>query len=169
MQKMIWLFVCLGCLPLSGVRAEESCGPRSSLCWPKVERGAKGPRVVALQYLLRSRGYKLMTDGNFAFATESAVRRFQAKNKLQIDGKVGWQSWEAITPKLRRGGSGSAVLALQTLLVQAGQKVVRDGKFGLATEKAIGDFQKPIGLLGNDGRVDDGEWCYLVGGRLDGE
>lgn len=144
--------------------ADESCGPKTDLCWPKVERGASGPRVMALQYLLRGRGYKIATDGQFAGATETILRRFQAKNRLQVDGKVGWQSWEALTPSLRRGQSGHAVRALQTLLIQSGYKVIKDGVFGVATQKAITDFRALGEPVGSDFAVDDVEWCYLSGG-----
>lgn len=164
---VIWALFC--CVPLTLAHAEESCGPKSGLCWPIVKRGATGPRVTALQYLLRTRGYPVATDGSFGYATESAVRKFQARNKLQVDGRLGWQSWEALTPPLRAGASGNAVRGLQTLLIQSGSKLRRDGVFGNSTQKALVAFQKPIGLLGTDGKVDDGEWCYLSGGHLDGE
>jgi peptidoglycan hydrolase-like protein with peptidoglycan-binding domain len=150
-------------------RAEESCGPKSALCWQNVERGATGPRVMALQYLLRARGYNLAPDGKFAFATESVLRRFQRKNRLKVDGKAGWQSWEALTPNLQAGARGNAVRGLQTMLVQAGYKVTRDGVFGASTQKALVSFQRPIGLIGSDGRATDPVWCYLTGGRFDGE
>lgn len=170
MKISFGLLLALVCAaPLTIARADESCGPKSGLCWPKVARGASGPRVVALQYLLRSRGFKVVADGKFAFATESAVRRFQAKNKLQVDGRIGWQSWDALTPNLKRGARGDAVRALQTLLNFQGRRMKIDGVFGSATQKAVVRLQKPIALIGEDGKVDDGEWCYASGGHLDGE
>ena len=143
----------------------ESCGPKSGLCWPVLKRGSSGPRVVALQYLLLSRGYRLAPDGCFAFATENAVRAFQRKNKLQTDGKVGWQSWEALTPNLKRGAKGNAVKALQTLLVFQKQKVARDGVFGSSTQKAIYRFTAPEAeLMKPTDRAEERVWCWLSGG-----
>ncbi len=161
-----------GWAPLSSARADESCGPKSGLCWPKVERGAKGPRVIALQYLLRNRGYKVAADGKFAFATESAVRRFQAKNRLKVDGKLGWQSWEAITPDLKRGAKGNAVRALQTLLNFTHPKVAQDGFFGPETQKIVAKIQ--WNGAGSDPDQGEGEarvqiWCFAAGGCYSGE
>ena len=167
MRILLLMVLGLGALaPISRAQAEESCGPKSALCWPVLKRGSSGPRVVALQYLLLARGYKLAPDGKFAAATESALRKFQAKNRLQVDGKVGWQSWEAITPDLKRGAKGNAVKALQTLLVFQKQKVAHDGIFGSATQKALDKF--PFDVEGDvlAGGVGDVCWCCLSGGRL---
>ncbi len=169
MKQLLALFLALLFVgPNVAARAQndESCGPQSGLCWPVVKRGASGPRVVALQFLLRNRGYKVVPDGKFAFATESAVRKFQRKNKLQVDGKIGWQSWEALTPNLKRGAKGDAVRALQTLLVLQGEKVKIDGVLGSATQRAVDDYfgfgeGKPPGSS-----VDDEGWCALTGGQF---
>lgn len=152
----------------------ESCGPKSGLCWPKVKRGSSGARVVALQYLLRAKGYRVTPDGTFGYVTESAIRKFQAKNRLQVDGRVGWQTWESLTPNLKRGARGDAVRALQTLLSYQDYKVARDGIFGAATRNAILKFQhtfefQDIELDRADGKVDDGEWCLLINGSINGE
>ncbi len=171
MRHFIWLGLIAGLLTGGAhAQAEDSCGPKSALCWPEVKRGASGPRVTALQYLLRNRGYKLAPDGKFAFATESAVRKFQAKNKLQVDGKIGWQSWEALTPNLKRGAKGDAVRALQTLLNFQKQKVARDGVFGSATETALEWCRAPYAPTGAPEKhlpasADDFDWCILTGGN----
>ncbi len=48
-----------------------------------------GPDVVELISRLNGLGYKLKTDGMFGPAVEAAVRDYQAKNGLTVDGKVG--------------------------------------------------------------------------------
>lgn len=164
MRRLIWMLVLVCCAGLSAARAEESCGPQSGLCWPKVERGASGPRVMALQYLLLARGYKIAPDGEYGYTTESAVRKFQKKNKLKIDGKIGWQSWEALTPPLKAGAGGNPTRALQTLLIQAGYKLKRDGVFGNSTAKALLEFEKKSGFAKTRTEVDDPIWCFLSGG-----
>jgi peptidoglycan hydrolase-like protein with peptidoglycan-binding domain len=47
---------------------------------------------------------------------------------------------------LRNGDRGAEVIALQKLLIAAGQNIVADGSFGPATEAALRAFQKSKGL-----------------------
>lgn len=62
-----------------------------------LRRGMKHAQVETLQYLLREAGYKLELDGDFGRSTELAVRDFQKKNKLKVDGRAGPQTVEALT------------------------------------------------------------------------
>ncbi|PQV65314.1 Peptidoglycan-binding (PGRP) domain of peptidoglycan hydrolases-containing protein [Abditibacterium utsteinense] len=146
-------------------KRQESTG-KDGFVWPKVARGASGLRIVALQFLLRSRGYKVAADGKFGDATERALRGFQAKNRLQVDGTLGWQSWEALTPALKDGARGDAVRALQTLLIQAGYKLPRDGIYGSTSAKALAQFRKPLPITARNSTVYEIDWCYLLGGRV---
>lgn len=64
---------------------------------PKPERpflqvGNKGEAVVRLQTLLGM----TVIDGDFGPVTKAAVRAFQAKQKLVVDGKVGAYTWRAL-------------------------------------------------------------------------
>ena len=61
-----------------------------------LKRGAKGNQVKALQAILIGYGYDLGrygADGSFGSATESAVRKFQSRNGLEIDGIAGPATW----------------------------------------------------------------------------
>lgn len=60
---------------------------------PLLKRGARGPAVNHLQYLLQRTGSTISGDGDFGPATESAVRNFQTWAKLTSDGVVGPQTW----------------------------------------------------------------------------
>ena len=52
--------------------------------------GSKGAQVKALQtFLNQVEGANLPVTGNFAKMTDAAVRKFQSKNALKVDGKVG--------------------------------------------------------------------------------
>jgi N-acetyl-anhydromuramyl-L-alanine amidase AmpD len=51
--------------------------------------GSKGTFVIALQKKLNKLGYALIEDGDFGANTEKAVKDFQAKNNLDVDGFVG--------------------------------------------------------------------------------
>jgi hypothetical protein len=52
--------------------------------------------VRAVQTRLRSNGYCLAVDGGFGPVTRTTVRRFQAANRLLVDGVVGPQTWGAL-------------------------------------------------------------------------
>ncbi|HWP56178.1 MAG TPA: peptidoglycan-binding domain-containing protein, partial [Pyrinomonadaceae bacterium] len=57
---------------------------------PILQRGSKGPDVLALQQRLKDLGFDPNgVDGNFGQGTEAAVRAFQQANGLGVDGKVG--------------------------------------------------------------------------------
>ena len=50
-----------------------------------------------LQHLLRAAGYKSVKEtGFYGIFTRSAVRRFQRKHKLRVDGIVGRSTWRAL-------------------------------------------------------------------------
>ena len=54
-----------------------------------LKRGARGSAVAALQTALTSHGHPLVADGAFGPATERAVKAFQARNRLKVDGIAG--------------------------------------------------------------------------------
>lgn len=59
-------------------------------------RSMKGPDVAEIQRTLSSLGYILKIDGNFGTETEKAVRHFQEKNGIPVDGVLGPQTMKAI-------------------------------------------------------------------------
>lgn len=52
--------------------------------------------VFILQDLLREAGYNIPVDGDFGPKTDEAVRDFQLKNGLVVDGIVGDKTWRAL-------------------------------------------------------------------------
>lgn len=67
--------------------------PPTKLYYPTLRRGAKGDLVAQLQTFLSKDGSKLAIDGIFGPGTQSAVRAFQRKYNLDVDGVVGPQTW----------------------------------------------------------------------------
>lgn len=67
----------------------------------------------------------------------------------------------AIPPTVRKGSSGTTVLALQARLNQLGEALVVDGKFGPATDAAVRRFQKGAALA-VDGVVGPNTWRALL-------
>jgi N-acetylmuramoyl-L-alanine amidase len=93
-------------------------------------------------------------------ATEHAVRLFQQRRGLSVDGIVGPETYRAITAARFRLGDrllslspghpfvGDDVAALQDRLLELGFDAGRaDGVFGARTEEALRSFQKEYGLL----------------------
>lgn len=70
-----------------GTVAKDSCPyaePKTTL-----KKGNKGNGVKWLQWKLNKQGYKLTVDGDFGAGTETAVKDFQKKKGLTVDGVVG--------------------------------------------------------------------------------
>lgn len=61
--------------------------------YPTIREGAKGDLVMQLQDMLSKLGSTLKIDGIFGSGTRSAVRAFQNKNGLVVDGIVGPKTW----------------------------------------------------------------------------
>lgn len=63
-----------------------------------LRKGDKGKAVREIQGLLNSKAGKLIlnADGDFGGKTEAAVKEFQTKMKLKVDGAVGPKTWEAL-------------------------------------------------------------------------
>jgi putative chitinase len=83
----------LQALQLSGVQVPPA---KKSEAMPVLHRGSTGDAVVELQKRLRKFFPLLAVDGDFGPATELAVSRFQADNKLAVDGIVGGETWGAL-------------------------------------------------------------------------
>lgn len=66
--------------------------------------GSQGSEVTELQKLLNQNGYQLDEDGIFGDKTQEAVKNYQQKNNLDVDGIVGNNTWGALT----KASSGAA-------------------------------------------------------------
>ncbi|MGD7705078.1 peptidoglycan-binding protein [Microlunatus sp. Y2014] len=68
--------------------------------WPKViirvTKGSTGSAAKAAQVALNGHGAKLVVDGQFGARSVEAAKAFQRAKKIEIDGLVGPQTWEAL-------------------------------------------------------------------------
>lgn len=63
------------------------------IVYPTLRRGARGDLVAQLQTFLSKDGSSLAIDGIFGPGTQSAVRSFQKRHGLVVDGIVGPKTW----------------------------------------------------------------------------
>jgi N-acetylmuramoyl-L-alanine amidase len=129
-----------------------------------LRRGAAGSAVAEVRRMLASIGLLDNTDAEraetFDEATELAVRHFQQRRGISVDGAVGNETYAALTGAHWRLGDrvlaheagqplmGDDVAELQTKLMELGYHLTRaDGIFGLATAEALRRFQREYGIL----------------------
>jgi hypothetical protein len=62
-----------------------------------LKRGMNGEQVKTLQYLLKQAGYDVDIDGDFGRTTEKALIAFQRKSRIDVDGRAGPKTVEALT------------------------------------------------------------------------
>jgi N-acetylmuramoyl-L-alanine amidase len=123
-------------------------------------RGTRGEAVLDIQARLVALGYHIdgSEHGEFGTTTERAVREFQQRRQLLVDGAVGDATWGELVEAGYSVGDrllylrypyfrGDDVRALQGSLNMLGFDAGReDGIFGERTDRAIRDFQRNVGL-----------------------
>lgn len=62
---------------------------KKPMSWGLLKRGSKGNQVKELQAYLIGWGYAVAVDADFGARTEAAVRSFQKRMGVQVDGQVG--------------------------------------------------------------------------------
>jgi uncharacterized membrane protein YgcG len=80
----------------------------------QVQYGSKGADVEELQKSLNSKGYTLDVDGIFGDKTQSAVKDYQQKNGLSVDGIVGVNTWSSLLGDTASPTTTSAPIAAPT-------------------------------------------------------
>ena len=134
--------------------------------------GDKSEIIKTCQQRLKELGYLTTTpDGSYGNDTLAAVKLFQSKNNLVVDGFLGPSTREvlegsaAIANGLVIGDEGDTVKRVQELLIKYGymKEGGASGYFGEVTENAVKDFQRNNGLF-VDGDVGAKTMAKLTGG-----
>ena len=190
--KISYIYVSVKDLAELTSEGEVSSGTLSDGTWggTVLRTGSTGSAVEQLQFWLNTLAQyessipSLTVDGVYGSGTASAVRAFQRKYGLTVDGVVGRNTWTELydqfrsiqsdngTPNaypgtaLREGASGQNVRLVQFWLKIARtvysslSNVTVDGKFGSATTAAVRRFQTYFGLT-SDGVVGRTTWNKL--------
>ncbi len=190
--KISYIYVSVKDLAELTSEGETSSGTLSDGTWggTTLRTGSTGSSVEQLQFWLNTLAQydssipSVTVDGVFGSGTEAAVRAFQRKYGLTVDGVVGQTTWTEVydqfrsiqsdngTPNaypgtaLREGSSGQNVRLVQFWLKIARtvytslSNVTVDGKFGSATTAAVKRFQTYFGLT-SDGVVGRTTWNKL--------
>ena len=122
--------------------------------------GATGSAVAELRACLADAGLTVRSDepDTFGVETEHAVREFQVKRGLRLDGVCGAETWNALIESGYQLGDrllylsrpfarGDDVATLQRRLNMLGFHAGReDGIFGPQTERALREFQLNFGM-----------------------
>lgn len=155
------------------VRALRQCGgTRLDFAgYSRLRMGSTGPRVRALQCLLRKNArYRGRLDARFDRDVARAVTSFQRRHDLRVTGKADAATWTALfargsAPLLKVGSSGGAVLRLQRALRAAGSRSVEHtGVVSERTAKAVRRYQQRLGA-DPTGVVTTETWAALQQGR----
>ena len=135
--------------------------------------GENNDIVLSAQKQLKGLGYlTTIPDGNYGKDTVMAVKQFQARNDLVVDGylgpstRVALENGEARPNGLVLGEQGESVKRVQELLNKYGYLSSSNatGYFGEITEQAVKSFQSDNGLT-PDGSVGVQTLSYLSGDK----
>ena len=144
-----------------------------------IREGAGPAQVGDVQARLRSLGFEIDDDaGEFGSSTRQAVRAFQQRRGLLVDGIVGPQTWSELveaswqlgdrilymkSPPMRGDDIAQLQRQMNTLGFDSGKE---DGIFGPNTDRAVRAFQKEYGVA-EDGMFGPISHAALGGLRID--
>ena len=190
--KISYIYVSVKDLAELTSEGETASGTLSDGTWngTTLRQGSTGAAVEQLQFWLNTLAQyesalpSVAVDGIFGSGTAAAVRAFQRRYGLTVDGVVGSTTWKQLydefrsiqsdngTPNaypgtpLRKGASGQNVRLVQFWLKIARtvyaslHSLTVDGRFGASTEAAVQKFQSYFGLT-SDGVVGRTTWNKL--------
>ncbi|NJR18469.1 MAG: CHAP domain-containing protein [Calothrix sp. CSU_2_0] len=129
-----------------------------------LRQGTKGEDVKALQRVLNALGFNAgVVDGDFGENTEAAVRAFQARAGITIDGEVGPQTWKTLDPNAPKSiipVEKGITARLADFAEDEAAKNLRWTGVSSEAEKYLKIFREPMFRLGHIGMMPVlYDWC----------
>lgn len=122
--------------------------------------GQTGPKITALQYLLKGNGVSAGATGTFDAATVASLKNFQSKNGLYADGRATAQTLTELMITLNPGNTHTSVYGLKALLAWVGYATDSGSFMGPKTVASLKAFQVKAGLSPT-GVTDSKTWSRL--------
>ncbi len=114
------------------------------MAYTTIQYGSSGSEVKKLQEELNKKGYKLDVDGQFGSKTQSAVKDYQKKNGLSVDGIVGKNTWGSLTSS----SSDTKTTAKKTTKVKTAKKETKRPEY--KKSDAVKKAEKKLGKWENN-------------------
>jgi N-acetylmuramidase-like protein/putative peptidoglycan binding protein len=122
-----------------------------------IKLGTKSSEVYYLNELLEKLKYSVIVCDRFAAETDKAVRDFQLKNNLVVDGVVGLKTWSALMEQNKDGLSSNSKLLSEQNLIEFSNA----HNLELAVVKAVNEVES-----GGKGFLVDGRPKILFEGHV---
>lgn len=122
-----------------------------------IKLGVKSSEVYYLNELLLKLKYSVVVADSFSVATDKAVRDFQLKNNLVVDGIVGLKTWSTLLEKSKGGFSSNTKLLSEQDLIDFANAY----NLELAVVKAVNEVES-----GGKGFLVDGRPKILFEGHV---
>lgn len=107
-----------------------------------ISYGASGNEVKKLQEKLNSKGYSLDVDGQFGAKTQAAVRDYQKKNNLSVDGIVGNATWGSLNSTSNSKSPQSTSAQSKGWSYTVSKPTYKKSESVLNAEKQLDDWEK---------------------------
>lgn len=111
------------------------------ISYKNISYGARGEDVKKLQKALNANGYKLSVDGKFGPQTQKAVKDYQKKNKLKVDGVVGKNTWSALAKSSKKTTTKSTKKTSTTKTTSSTRPVYEKSEEVLSAEENLKEWE----------------------------
>lgn len=102
-----------------------------------IKAGARSPEVYYLNELLAKLKYNVIVSDYFGSETDKAIKDFQIKNNLVVDGVVGLKTWSTLLEKSKNGFSANNKLLSEQDLMDFSNQF----NLELAVVKAVNEVE----------------------------